>query len=163
MKSAPPPDGDTQRDYDHCGAVRNARKAPEVAAAPLGLSHDRFLGDRMQETSSRFARLVSIRVRPGKETDFAKTFEEKILPSALREAGLRRVYLLRPLGSPAEFVTFSLWDSEKEAEEYVDSGRYRSYVSKISELLEEEPTVSRFVVDIHAVGQSVKPLRKKRR
>jgi len=117
----------------------------------------------MQETSSRFARLVSIRVRPGKETDFAKAFEEKILPSALREAGLRRVYLLRPLGSPAEFVTFSLWDSEKEAEEYVDSGRYRSYVSKISELLEEEPTVSRFVVDIHAVGQSVKPLRKKRR
>jgi len=117
----------------------------------------------MQESSPRFARLVSIRVRPGKEADFAKTFEKKILRSALGEAGLRRVYLLRPLGSPAEFVTFSLWDSEREAEEYVDSGRYRSYVSKISELLEEEPTVSRFVVDIHAVGQSVKPPSKKRR
>src|SRR2546427_13248229 len=94
------------------GLFRNARKAPEVRAALLGLSHYRFLGDRMQENSSFFARLVSIRVRPGKETDFAKTFEEKTLPSPLREAGLRRVYLLRPLGSPAEFVTFSLWDSE---------------------------------------------------
>jgi quinol monooxygenase YgiN len=117
----------------------------------------------MQENSSRFARFVSIRVRPGKETDFAKTFEEKILPTALKEAGLRRVYLLRALGSPSEFVTFSLWDSEKEAEEYTDSGRYRSYVSKLSELLEEEPTVSRFAVGIHALGQSVKPLRKKGR
>src|SRR5207244_10215580 len=114
----------------------------------------------MQETSSDFHRLVSIRVRPGKETDFAKTFEEKIIPSALREAGLRRVYLLRQLGSPAEFVTFSLWDSEEEAEEYVDSGRYKSYVAKISELLEEEPTVSTFVVDLQAVGKSVKPMRK---
>src|SRR3989442_14912856 len=128
LKSAPPLDGDTQRDYDHCGAVPQSQEGPLVAAAPLGLSHDRFLGDRMQETSSRFARLVSIRVRPGKETDFPKTFEEKILPSALREAGLRRVQLLRLLGSPAQAVTFSLCGSEKEAEEYVDSGRYRSYV-----------------------------------
>src|SRR5438445_2745890 len=145
------------------GLLRIPRKTREVAATPLALIHNRFPDDRMQETSSRFARLVSIRVREGKETDFAKTFEEKILPSALKEAGLRRVYLLRPLGSPTEFVTFSLWDSEKEAEEYVDSGRYRSYVSKISELLDGEPTVSRFVVDIHAVGQSVKPASKKRR
>src|SRR2546426_9122851 len=135
----------------------------EAVGVPLALIHNRFPGDRMQEASSRFARLVSIRVRAGKETDFAKTFEGKILPSALKEAGLRRVYLLRPLGSPTEFVTFSFWDSEKEAEEYVDSGRYRSYVSKVSELLEEEPTVQRFVVDIHAVGQSVKPASKKRR
>jgi len=117
----------------------------------------------MTGNSSRFARLVSIRVRPGKETDFAKTFEEKILPSALREAGLRRLYLLRSLGSPAEFVTFSLWDSEKKAEEYVNSGRYKSYVSKFSQILEDEPTVSRFVVDVHAVGQSVKPPSNKRR
>jgi len=117
----------------------------------------------MQENSSRFARFVSIRVRPGKEKEFAKILEEKILPSAVKEAGLRRVYVLRTLGSPSEFVTFSLWDSEKEAEEYADSGRYRTYVSKISELLEEEPTVSRFAVDIHALGQSVKPLRKKGR
>ncbi len=100
-------------------------------------------------------------MRPGKETDFAKVFEEKLLPSALKEAGLRRLYLLRPLGSPAEFVTFSLWDSEKEADEYVNSGRYKSYVSKFSQLLEEEPTVSAFVVEIHAVGQSVKPLKKR--
>ncbi len=115
----------------------------------------------MRESSSRFARLVSIRVRPGKETDFAKVFEEKLLPSALKETGLRRLYLLRPLGSPAEFVTFSLWDSEKKADEYVNSGRYKSYVSKFSHLLEEEPTVSTFAVDIHAVGHAVKPLRKK--
>src|SRR5207245_8908255 len=99
------------------GLFRIPRKTREVAATPLGLSHDRFLGDRMQETSSRFARLVSIRVRPGKETDFAKTFEEKILPSALREAGLRRVYLLRLLCSPAAFVTFSLCDFEQASGE----------------------------------------------
>ncbi|TLX96981.1 MAG: hypothetical protein E6K96_04690 [Thaumarchaeota archaeon] len=134
-----------------------------MARSPSGLSYNLTGSASMTGNSSRFARLVSIRVRPGKETDFAKTFEEKILPSALREAGLRRLYLLRSLGSPAEFVTFSLWDSEKKAEEYVNSGRYKSYVSKFSQILEDEPTISRFVVDVHAVGQSVKPPSNKRR
>src|SRR5437867_2766780 len=115
----------------------------------------------MRGSSSRFARLVRIRVRPGKETDFAKIFEEKILPSALKEAGMRRLYLLRPLDSQPEFVTFSLWNSEKDAEEYLRSGHYKSYVSKFAGLLDEEPIVSTFVVDIHAVGQSAKSARKK--
>ncbi len=109
----------------------------------------------MAGSSSHFARLVNLRVRTGKATVFIKAYEAKILPTALEEPGLRRLYLLRPVNAEDEFVAFSLWNSEKDAEKYVNSGHYRSNVEEVNDLLESEPVVSKFKVRIHAVGRDI--------
>ncbi len=95
-------------------------------------------------------------MRPEKAAEFAKAFESKVLPTALREPGLRRLYLLQPVNAEDEFVSFSLWNSEKDAEKYVNSGHYKSNVEEVNDLLESEPVVSKFKVRIHAVGRGIR-------
>ncbi len=111
--------------------------------------------------SPHFARRVSMRVKPGRATEFVKVFQQKVVPSAVKEPGLRRLYLLRSIGPENEFVGFSLWNSEKDAETYVKSGHYKSNVEKLELLLDGEPIVEKFTVEKHAVGRSVRPSRKK--
>lgn len=102
-----------------------------------------------------------MKVRAGKAREFVKVFQEKVVPSAVKEPGLRRLYLLRPIGPDNEFVGFSLWNSEKDAEKYVKSGHYKSNIERLDLLLDGEPIVEKFTVEKHAVGRSVRPSGKK--
>jgi len=45
----------------------------------------------------------------------------------------------------------------------VKSGRYKSNVEKLNEFLADEPVVSRFRVQIHAIGKNVGSTGKRRR
>ncbi len=102
-----------------------------------------------------------MKVRRGTAREFVRVFQEKVVPSVVKEPGLRRLYLLRPIGPDDEFVGFSLWNSENDAERYVKSGHYNSNVDKLELLLDGEPIVEKFTVEKHAVGRSVRPTRKR--
>ena len=102
-----------------------------------------------------------MKVKPGRAKDFVKIFQEKVVPTAMKEPGLRRLYLLRSIDQENEFVGFSLWNSEKDAENYVKSGHYQNNLEKLDLLLDSEPIVEKFMVEKHAVGRSVRPSRKK--
>lgn len=108
----------------------------------------------MEET--RFARLITMKVKKGKGRKFVETFESQVASSAVRIKGLRRLYLLRPTDKKNEFVALSLWDDEASAKAYVKSGRNDAYNAKLANLLKKDEKVRAFGVETHVVGVGTK-------
>ncbi len=98
-----------------------------------------------------------MKIKRGNEAEFLRLFREETAPRAQKENGLRRLYLLRPTERNEEFVALSLWDSEKDAENYVNSGEYDRNVDRLDALLEGGPVLTTFKVEHHVVGKSVEP------
>ena len=104
----------------------------------------------------RFARRVSIRVRPDKIDEFLSTMKDKIYPGLSRQQGLRRIYLLRDPATQNAFISVTLWNSKEDADAYESSGAYSSNVGKINQVLEEAAVVTGLAVEYHTVGSSVR-------
>jgi heme-degrading monooxygenase HmoA len=102
-----------------------------------------------------------MKVRRGKEAEFLRVFQKKITPRAQKQKGLRRLYLLRPTNGTEEFVALSLWNSERDALEYVSSGAYDKNVDLLDGLLEGDPVLTTFTVALHVVGKSVEAKKKR--
>jgi heme-degrading monooxygenase HmoA len=106
-------------------------------------------------TGTRFARLISMKTRAGEGEKFVMVFRREILPMAEKLHGMRRLYLLRPVGRENEFVVLSLWDDKEAAERYAKSGK-KDADSKLLGLLAGRERVRKFHVEAHAVGESAK-------
>jgi heme-degrading monooxygenase HmoA len=105
-----------------------------------------------------------LKVKPDKADEFRSVMRGRVYPKLRREKGVRRIYLLQPLEKTNEFVSLTLWNNEKDADDY-ESARYNEYLDTIKDLLDEDPSVTKFKIESHAVGQTVKkaPARKKGR
>ncbi|MDV3243946.1 MAG: antibiotic biosynthesis monooxygenase [Nitrososphaerales archaeon] len=103
---------------------------------------------------TRFARLITMKIKRGRGRRFAKTFETEIASTAKKLKGLRRLYLLRPVGKNDEFVALSLWDDEKYAKNYVKSGQNKTYADKLAGFQKGHERVRSFLVELHTVGES---------
>jgi len=104
---------------------------------------------------TRYARLITMKTKRGSGRKFAETFEKEVVPTAVKLSGLRRLYLLRPVGRSDEFVAISLWDDEKHAKNYVRSGQDKRYLARLAGLQKGRERVEQFHVEIHATGESV--------
>jgi heme-degrading monooxygenase HmoA len=107
----------------------------------------------------KFARIITMKARPGKGDEFLKRFRDGVAASAGEIEGMRRLYLLRPVGKSNEFVAISLWDTKAAAEKYAKSGRNEQYGRALSAVQEGEEKVRKFDVEIHIVGERTKGLR----
>lgn len=105
---------------------------------------------------TRFARIIAMRAKPGGGDEFLKTFRKEVASTAVDLKGIRRLYLLRRVGNPDEFVAFSLWDDEKAAESYARSGTNKKYAKKLAEVQKGKENVRKFEVELHVVGKGVK-------
>jgi len=105
---------------------------------------------------TRYARLITMKAKRGKGRRFARVFEEKVARSAKRLEGLRRLYLLRPVGKSDEFAVISLWNSERSAQKYAKSSKNREYSAKLASLRKGRQRVEKFNVELHVVGESAK-------
>ncbi len=115
----------------------------------------------MAETD-RFARRVAMKVMHEKLHEFLSLTRRDISPSLIKEKGLRRFYLIRSVENMNEFVALTLWNSKREADNYEKSGRYAKNLRKIRALLESEPNLSQFHVELHGVGSSAAKRGRKR-
>jgi heme-degrading monooxygenase HmoA len=102
-----------------------------------------------------------MKVRRGKEAEFLRVFKKQITPHAQKQKGLRRLYLLRPTTHNEEFVALSLWNSERDAHEYVSSGTYDKNVDLLDGLLEGDPVLTTLTVALYVVGKSVQAKKKR--
>lgn len=107
----------------------------------------------MNET--RFARIITMKAKPGKGREFVKTFGTSVAFSATKLKGLRRLYLLRQVGKKEDFVVLSFWDNEKTAEDYAKSGADKKYATKLSRMQEGKERVKKFHVELHVIGRSI--------
>ncbi len=105
--------------------------------------------------AKRFARIITMRAKPGKGNAFVKRFEDDVASTAVRLKGMRRLYLLRPVGKKDDFVIVSMWDDQKAAEDYAKSGKNKGYADKLASIQEGKERVRKFQVELHVVGKSV--------
>jgi heme-degrading monooxygenase HmoA len=105
--------------------------------------------------NARFARIISMKAKPGKGNEFLRVFRKEVMSTAVELEGMRRLYLFRQVGKEDEFVALSLWDNEKAAENYAKSGSDRKYSEKLAGVQEGKERVRKFYVESHVVGKSV--------
>jgi quinol monooxygenase YgiN len=103
----------------------------------------------------RFVRRVTLKAKPDSVEEFLSSMKEEIYPQLNKERGIRRAYLLRDINKLNEYVSLTLWNSKSDADAYQSTGHFSANVNKIREHLEEDPGVSKFEVEYHAVNPAV--------
>lgn len=109
---------------------------------------------------TRFARIITMKAKPGKGDEFVRTFRNQVAPTGVKLEGIRRMYLLRAVGKKDEFVVVSLWDSQEAAEKYARSGSKKRYGATLSTVQEGKERVRKFHVELHAVGRRTRSRKK---
>jgi len=108
----------------------------------------------MEET--KFARIITMKAKPGKGREFAETFKAEVASTAVKLEGMRRLYLLRPVDKKGEFVAISLWDNEGSAAKYAKSPQNKDYGKRLAAVQSGTEVVKKFYVESHVVGESLK-------
>jgi len=104
---------------------------------------------------TRFVRIITMKAKAGKGNEFLKRFREGVAATAGEIDGMRRLYLLRPLGKKDKFVAISLWDDEEAAEEYAKSPRNSKYGDQLALVQKGKERVKKYDVELHVVGKGV--------
>jgi quinol monooxygenase YgiN len=104
---------------------------------------------------TRFARIITMKAKAGKGNEFLKNFREGVASTAGEIKGIRRLYLLRPVGKVDDFVAISFWDDEKAAEEYAKSPTNDTYGDALASVQKGREKVKKYHVELHVVGKGV--------
>jgi len=102
---------------------------------------------------TRFVRIITMKAKAGKGNAFLKRFREGVASTAGEIEGMRRLYLLRPVGKNDKFVAISLWDDEEAAETYAKSPRNRKYGDQLASVKKGKERVKKYEVELHVVGK----------
>ena len=122
-----------------------------------------------------FLRFVNLKVREGRQRDFTRFYEDRVIPALQESGGCLYASLLQPSDDDQEHVSMTFWRSSEAAEAYETSGVYDEllddsdvYLAEVSEgrvqsssgqpgafptLQDPEPEV--YPVEVAAVGEVV--------
>jgi len=104
-------------------------------------------------SNTRFVRIITMKAKAGKGNEFLKRFREGVAATAGEIEGMRRLYLLRPVGKKDKFVAISLWDDEEAAERYAKSPRNSKYGDQLAPVQKGKERVKKYEVEVHVVGK----------
>jgi len=82
-------------------------------------------------------RFVRIKVKEGKQWDFARFYEDRIIPAMQETEGCLFASLLQPSGDDDECVSMTMWRSRELSEAYEKSGLYDQILDDSDEFLAE--------------------------
>jgi len=105
--------------------------------------------------NTRFVRIITMKAKAGRGNEFVKKFREGVAATAGEIEGMRRLYLLRPVGKKDKFVVISLWDDEESAEEYARSPQNSKYGDQLASVQKGKERVKKYAVELHVVGKGV--------
>ena len=104
--------------------------------------------------NTRFVRIITMKAKAGKGNEFVKRFRDGVAPTAGEIEGMRRLYLLRPVGKKDKFVAISLWDDEEAAKKNSKSPRNRNYGDQLAMVEKGKERVKAYNVELHVVGKA---------
>ena len=81
-----------------------------------------------------YMRLVQARYMPASVSIIRKIYNEKIIPELRKMNGCLFACLIRSETQPDEGISFTLWDSQENAESYVKSGAFQSLLAELNSL-----------------------------
>jgi len=88
------------------------------------------------KSSEYFIRIVSMVVHPGRRSEFVRVYMSLIVPELKAVRGCRFMQLAQSMENPDEFISFTVWESRRDAERYEESGHF----ARLREFL--RPTLS---------------------
>ncbi len=91
-----------------------------------------------------YARNVSFRLKSNMQSDYARTFENQILPLLRKQIGLKEEITLANLDS-LDVVAISLWANKADAEVY-NTNTYPEVLKALANVIDGTPKIQAFEV-----------------
>ena len=122
-----------------------------------------------------YMRIVNLKVKEGRMRDFARFYEDRVIPALQETGGCLYASLLRPSDDDWECISMTWWRSKEAAEEYDKGGRYDELLDESDPYLAEasegrvqssakspeaistlqDPEVEAYPIEVAAVGEVV--------
>jgi heme-degrading monooxygenase HmoA len=105
-----------------------------------------------------FARVDSLQVKTNAGGEFARVFENEIVPALRQQPGLKDVIVFADPGGP-EVIAISLWSSRDDAEIYA-RGPCMHLMTRLAKLIERAPSPRTFQLaysSLHPAGVATFP------
>jgi heme-degrading monooxygenase HmoA len=100
--------------------------------------HERTKQKMFSKHSKMYVRIVSHILQKDKITDFRDIYMEEILPVLRETDGCQYAYLIEGMNNANEVISLTIWDSQRDAQNYEKSGLFLELVNKL------RPTFSQF-------------------
>ena len=84
-----------------------------------------------------YMRFVRFKVKEGKDWEYARFYNDRVIPAMQETEGCLFVSLLQPSGDEDESVSMTMWRSRELAEDYEKSGLYDQLLDESDEFLAE--------------------------
>ena len=89
-----------------------------------------------------YARNVSFRLKPNMQSDYTRTFENKVLPLLRKQKGFKdEITLSNP--SSQEAVSISFWEHKNNADDY-NTNTYPEVLKTLTAVIDGTPRVQTF-------------------
>jgi len=86
-----------------------------------------------------FARNVSFRLKSNMQSDYARTFENQVLPLLRKQKGFKEEITLSSPGT-VDAVSISLWENKNNADDY-NTNTYPEVLKTLAQVLDGTPRV----------------------
>jgi len=100
------------------------------------------------------AKVVTFQIKPGKQTEVVRLFEEFVIPGAKKQKGFKGGILLTDPNT-GKATSIALWETEADIKASEASGYYKEWVAKLSDVLALPPVRELYKVS-NLVNLSVK-------
>jgi heme-degrading monooxygenase HmoA len=91
-----------------------------------------------------YARLTFIDIDPKDAQEVAEVYNAEVAPVVKGFKGVSEVLLLEPTDSSGHFVSITIWKSKEDADEYENSGTYRTLVDKLKDKYINKPVLKTY-------------------
>jgi quinol monooxygenase YgiN len=91
----------------------------------------------LQEKSPMHVRLLSLKIRMEKIPAFKETYKNTIVPALLKVPGCRYAFLSESMKEVNEFISFTIWNSAKDSENYENNGLFQELIEKTKPMMTE--------------------------
>ena len=100
------------------------------------------------------AKVVTLQIKPGKQDEFIRMFEDFVIPGAEKQGGFKGGMLLTN-PSTGKATSVALWETEADIKASEASGYYKEWVTKLSDALATPPVRELYEVS-NLVNLSIK-------
>jgi len=81
-------------------------------------------------------RFLHARIKPGKLSEMKRYYNEEVLPTLQKTPGCLFACLIQSVNDPEELISFTLWNTLRNAQAYEETGAYRSLLEGAGNFLQ---------------------------
>ena len=79
-------------------------------------------------------RLTRLHIPAEKVKQAKKLYQKELVPEVRKQNGNINVMLLEPTDGTNDYISFTAWETDDDAENYETSGKYKQMVDKFKEM-----------------------------